>query len=179
MENTSTKARGAQGKQLTEGKAHTLLSYIRICQWVLEKVHFCARLSHAHVESCVAFDQYHAVYREHMSWESDALGILFAHSKTSTTGDQAGHIRHVSANPLHPVIWTVLSLGLFSTIFPRGDTGPWCDGKSQYDRFREILHGVLMEDDICALGIEPENMDVHSIRKVADRRQLCCHLRSC
>ena len=96
-----------------------------------------------------------------MSWDSDARGILFAHSKTSTTGDLAGHIRHVSANPLHPMLWTVLSLGLFSTII-----GPLFDGNNQYDRFREILHGVLMEDNISALGIELKNMNVHSIRKV-------------
>ena len=80
------------------------------------------------------------------------------------------YIRHVYANPLNPWICPVLSLSRFLISFPgKSDTGPLFEGSSQYDRFRANLQEIVMEhaEEILAMGVEPENIGVHSIRKGA------------
>jgi hypothetical protein len=53
--------------------------------------------------------------------------------------------------------------------------GKLFEGGSQYDRFRTLLKRVVMDhpDEIMAMGVDPRNLGVHSIRKGA--ATFCCN----
>ena len=61
----------------------------------------------------------------HMEWMSDALGIYFAHMKNDQMGERPRDPRHTYANPLHPEICPILSLGLYFMIFPSVFASPY------------------------------------------------------
>lgn len=122
LKNTSAISRGAQGARLIEGKDPLpFVVYQKICQWLLEKGDKSSIFAHCFLTltwnlMCRSINKT-LVRRDHMSWEGDAVGKQFAHSKTDTTGNQAAHIRHVYANPLNPWICPILSLARFLITF--------------------------------------------------------------
>ena len=174
LKNTSAKERGAQGARLTEGKEPLpFVVYCAICRWLLEKgdkasIFALCFLTLTWNLMCRSKNTT-LVQRDHISWEGDAAGIQFAHSKTDTGGDEAAHIRHVYANPHNPAICPLLALARYLILFPGRDTGPLFHGSAQYDRFRQILSDLVAEhrDDILRMGIDPDEIGVHSIRKGA------------
>ena len=93
LKNTSAIFRGAQGARLTEGKDPLpFVVYQKICQWLLEKGDKSSIFAHCFLTltwnlMCRSINTT-LVCRDHMSWEGDAVGIQFAHSKTDTTGNQ-------------------------------------------------------------------------------------------
>ena len=165
----SANARGFQGKRLIEGNTTPFVVYQKICQWVLQNGDKSCISVHCFLTltwnlMCRSVNAT-LVFQEHMSLEGDAFGIHFALSKTDTTGDQASHIRHVFLRTRSTQwICPVLSLGRFSITFSlrRYRSFFW-----RKQPVRSLPHGALMEhaDDIRALGIEPENIGVNSIRK--------------
>jgi hypothetical protein len=61
-------------------------------------------------------------------------------------------------------------------MFPGKATGKLFEGGSQYDRFRTLLlKRVVMDhaDEIMAMGVDPRNLGVHSIRKGG--ATFCCN----
>ena len=101
LKNTSAIFRGAQGARLTEGKDPLpFVVYQKICQWLLEKGDKSSIFAHCFLTltwnlMCRSINTT-LVCRDHMSWEGDAVGIQFAHSKTDTTGTQAAYGVHSS-----------------------------------------------------------------------------------
>ena len=172
LKNTSAKERGKQGKRLTEGKEPLpFVVYCAICRWLLEKGDKASIFAHCFLVltwnlMCRSINTT-LVQREHMSWEGDAMGIQFAHSKTDTGGDEAQHVRHIYANPKNPFICPILSTARYLIIHPGTDSGALFPGASQYDRFRGILHDIVQEhrEEILRMGIDPDDIGVHSIRK--------------
>ena len=101
LKNKSAIFRGAQGARLTEGKDPLpFVVYQKICQWLLEKGDKSSIFAHCFLTltwnlMCRSINTT-LVCRDHMSWEGDAVGIQFAHSKTDTTGTQAAYGVHSS-----------------------------------------------------------------------------------
>jgi hypothetical protein len=54
----------------------------------------------------------------HMSWNEDALTIKFAHQENDQTGDKGQYERHIYANPQHPEICPILTLGIYMLTHP-------------------------------------------------------------
>ena len=174
LKNTSAQERGLQGVRLTEGKEPLpFVVYCAICRWLLEKGDSASIFAHCFLtltwNLICRSKNTTLVQREHISWEGDAAGIQFAHSKTDIGGDESPHIRHIYANPLKPFICPILSLARYLILFPGRDTGPLFHGSAQYDRFRTILNNIVQEhrDEILRMGIHPDDIGVHSIRKGA------------
>jgi hypothetical protein len=110
------------------------------------------------------------VHKSHMSWENDSLTIQFAHSKTDMTGSQESYKRHIYGNPQNPVICPILALTCYLATTPtRGAPGKLFNGTSQYERFRKQLQSLVDEhsEEIRGMGIDPQDLGVHSIRKGA------------
>ena len=109
-----------------------------------------------------------------IEWGStfDAFEIYFAHMKTDQTGDEAKYSHHLYANPCCPLICPVLSLAFYfscccnlsqsgeSRLFP---------GWDQYQRFSEMLSRLIQdhEAEVSELGVNPQMIGMHSIRKGA------------
>ena len=121
LKNTSAKERGLHGARLTEGKEPlSYIVYCAICRWLLEKGDKSSIFAHCFLTLtwnliCRSVNTT-LIQKEHISWEGDAAGIQFAHSKTDTTGGEAMHIRHIYANPLHPEICPILSLARYLNV---------------------------------------------------------------
>jgi len=110
------------------------------------------------------------IHRNHISWENDSLTIQFAHMKTDMMGFEEAVKRHVFANPLIPTICPVLALSVYLAVTPSTNTnGKLFFGSNQYERFRKFLSDIVKNhaDDIQAMGIDPHDIGVHSIRKGA------------
>jgi hypothetical protein len=109
-----------------------------------------------------------------ISWAHnfDCFQVLFAHSKTDQTGDEAHYPRHIFGNPTEPLVCPILSLAMYFTscfnrpvhkddfLFP---------GNAQEVRFTKALNKVLLdnESEVKHLGYEISSIGSHSIRKGA------------
>jgi hypothetical protein len=107
---------------------------------------------------------------QHISWEEDAMVIVFPTTKSDKTGKNSAPI-HVFANPTSPEICPILWLGVFI----------WCSGfrrsgakavlfgppKETEKRFSDWLHGVLGSSaaDLLLMGIIILEIGTHSFRK--------------
>jgi len=110
------------------------------------------------------------IHRNHISWENDSMTIQFAHMKTDMMGFEEAVKRHIFANPQEPTICPVLALSVYlATTPPDSSSGRLFAGKSQYQRFRKYLKDLVSEhaDEIRGMGIDPNLIGVHSIRKGA------------
>lgn len=106
---------------LTSGKTEHIFAHLfLILSWNL-----CCRAGNT-AEICFA----------HLAWQQDALGIIFAHTKSDSTGERKKDYRHLYANPFIPCICPVFTLGLYLLCFPKVLSGtPLFPGHHQYDRF--------------------------------------------
>ena len=109
-----------------------------------------------------------------MEWGStfDAFEIYFAHMKTDQTGDEAKYSRHLYANPCCPLICPVLSLAFYFSCccnLPQSGESRLFPGRDQYQRFLEMLSRVIRdhEAEVSELGVNPQMIGTHSIRKGA------------
>jgi hypothetical protein len=106
---------------------------------------------------------------EHLEWRDDALCVYFSHMKNDQTAERPRDPRHVYANPIHPEICPVLSLGIYLLCFkPNSEVFNLYPGKSQADRYGSILREMLQSQqrsDLEFRGINPSDIGTHSIRK--------------
>ena len=110
------------------------------------------------------------IHKSHISWEDDAMTIQFAHSKTDMIGTEESYKRHIYANPENPIICPILALSCYLATTPtRGPPGKLFMGTSQYERFRKQLQSLVDDhaEEIRGIGIDPNDIGVHSIRKGA------------
>jgi hypothetical protein len=180
LKNKSAEARGDKGSKLSEGKEPMPFELYRaLCKWLIEDGSSESMFGHCFLTLTwnLMCRSRNTVYirLEHMGWENDAMTIQFAHTKTDRAGEDAGHKRHIYANPEMPEICPILSLGRYRLSFPGMDRGLLFSGASQYDRFRKLLKRVVTEhgDEIQRLGVDPDEIGVHSIRKGA--ATYCCN----
>jgi len=174
LKNKSAMARGEQGCKLGEGKEPLPFEVYRaICRWLIEDGSTESIFSHLFL--CLTWNlmcrskNTVKIHKNHISWSSDAMAIRFAHSKTDKMGKNGGWKRHIFANPFMPEICPILSYSIFRQTFPGVDDGKLFNGNSPYDRFRKCLKKVLdsHKDEVLRLGVNPDNIGVHSIRKGA------------
>ena len=90
------------------------------------------------------------IHMSRLFWEGgDALGIYFAVTKTNQAGDKPRNVIHIYANPIHPEICPILSLGLY--LLHHGvsvsDDGFLFPGSAQDRRFSCIWSDFLK---VCA-----------------------------
>ena len=106
--------------------------------------------------------------------------VQFAHSKTDMRGLEEAYKRHIYANPENPSICPILALSVYLASTPTGgDPGKLFGGVNQYERFRKNLLELVEthEEEIIGMGINPEDIGVHSIRKVS--ATYCCNGTTC
>jgi hypothetical protein len=180
LKNKSAEARGDKGSKLSEGKEPMPFEVYRaICKWLIEDGSAESMFGHCFLTLTwnLMCRSRNTVYirLEHMGWENDAMTIQFAHTKTDRAGEDAGNKCHIFANPDTPEICPILSLGCYRLSFPGIDKGLLFPGASQYDRFRKLLKRIVKEhtDEIRRLGVDPDDIGVHSIRKGA--ATYCCN----
>lgn len=173
-------ARGETGAKPCEGKRPLPFQvYCAICRWFLEDGSKDSIFAHCFITMtwnlmCRSHNTV-TVRLEHMGWENDAMTVQFARTKTSREGHDAGFMRHLYANPATPEICVLLSVSRYRLVFPGMETGRLFPGSGQYDRFRKILSKVVAAHayEIRQMGIDPENIGVHSIQKGA--ATYCCN----
>jgi hypothetical protein len=109
-----------------------------------------------------------------ISWANnfDCFQVLFAHSKTNQTGEEALYPRHIFGNPFEPLVCPILSLSMyFTSCFNRFVSADdyLFPGKGQEARFTKALLRVLKENEaeVKGLGYEISSIGLHSIRKGA------------
>jgi hypothetical protein len=174
LNRTSAKARGATGARLGEGKDPLPFELYRaICKWLLEDESKESIFLHCFLTltwnlMCRSRNTVY-VHRQHLAWTGDAMTIKFAHTKKDMAGLDGGHKRHIYANPNMPEICAVLSTSRYLLQFPESMMGGLFPGSSQYDRFRKGLKSLLekKEEEVLRMGVDPESIGVHSIRKGA------------
>jgi integrase len=174
LKNTSAKARGTKGTKLGVGKEPLPFEVYRaICTWLLEDGGTDCIFAH-----CFLIMTWNLMCRsrntvnirlEHIGWENDSMTVQFAHTKTDKVGKLAKFKRHIFANPAMPEICAVHAFGRFRLAFSGKNEGYLFEGAAQYDRFRKLLQRVVQEHsiEIIAMGVDPKNLGVHSIRKGA------------
>ncbi|EGZ18443.1 hypothetical protein PHYSODRAFT_503454 [Phytophthora sojae] len=100
-----------------------------------------------------------------MSWDGDALAILFGHMKNDQDGSRPRDARHVYANPFVPEICPVLTLAMYAAVLGIDDS-KISPGGNQYDQFSKILKRVMQEDEMKVLleneGLVPSDIGTHS-----------------
>lgn len=101
---------------------------------------------------------------DHMSWENDALVILFHHSKTDQTAEKQALPRRIYANPVEPRICPILSLAIFVSCFSYDSSTPKVFiGKDQKDRFDDALQrAIRIVPSDC---FNNKDIGTHSFRK--------------
>ena len=167
-------ARGQDGGRLETGKAALSFQVYRaLCKWILEDddgVFAHCFLTLTWNLMCRSKNTV-SIHRAHMEWRDDCLGIMFAHTKTDPTGDNAMRCRHVYANPFEPELCAITSLARYLLSNPSTSGWQVClfEGTHQYDRFRKALDRTLENhrDEVVNLGMNPDDIGVHSIRKGA------------
>ncbi|KAF0690700.1 hypothetical protein As57867_017862, partial [Aphanomyces stellatus] len=98
---------------------------------------------------------------DHISFEEDAIGVVFHKSKTDQSGEKSRDPRHIYANPFKPATCVFLALGVYLASHPQLAPGQLFPGGTQRDRFGKSLARL-------AAGIaSPESgaIGTHSIRK--------------
>lgn len=109
---------------------------------------------------------------DHLEWNSDCLGVYFAHSKTDQFGERPREAKHIYANPIHPYICPILSLGVYLLCFPPlKSQKALFPGGSQEERFRQIFSRFLqspnINEELKRYGIKHSDLGTHSFRKGA------------
>ena len=104
---------------------------------------------------------------DHISWEGDALGIQFAHMKNDKEGIGASYKRHLYSNALDIAICPIVALSRYLATYPCRNGKLFDDGA--YARFRSFLQKLTSKyaKEFGELGIDVQNIGVHSIRKGA------------
>ena len=104
----------------------------------------------------------------YITWGTDTICIRFAYTKTDMDSSDQAHIRHVYANPYNLKICAVTALAKYLATFPPNQDGKLFDEKS-YKWFQKYLKKVVQdnEEDIERMGVSPDDIGVHSIRKGA------------
>jgi hypothetical protein len=108
------------------------------------------------------------IHRNHIGLENDAMTIQFAHMKTDMMGFEEAVKRHIFANPLDLKICPVLALSVYLvTALLNRSSGKLFAGANQYERFRKHLKDLVdkHKEEIRAMGIDPSDIGVHSIKK--------------
>jgi hypothetical protein len=164
--------KAATGARLGEGKKPLSFAlYKKLCEWLIadggrESLFSWAFLTITWNLMCRSKNTVN-IHRNHISWENDSLTIQFAHQKTDMAGFDEGVKRHVYANPKDPTICPVLALSAYLSNTPIREVGLLFSGKNQYERFRKNLSGIIgsHKEEIIAMGVDPSEIGVHSIRK--------------
>ena len=180
LKNTSVKARGTKGTKLGVGNEPLPFEVYRaICTWLLEDGG-----THCIFAHCFLTMTWNLMRRsrntvdirlEHIGWENHSMTVQFAHTKTDQVAKLAKFKRHIFANPAMPETCAVLAFGRLRLAFPGKTERYLFEGAAQYDRFRKLLQRVVQEHsiEILAMGVDPKNLGVHSIRKRA--ATYCCN----
>jgi len=177
----SAKERGRKGgSSMNDGKAPMPFEVYRLlCKLLLEDEDTKSAFAHCFLTMtwnlmCRSRNTVN-VQVEHINWDADAIGVKFAHSKMDQEGDRSAQLRHIYANPLIPEICPVLSLARYRLACPGITAGELFPGNNQYDRFRKLLSTLVHDhaDEIRRLGVDPNDIGVHSIRKGA--ATYCCN----
>jgi len=108
---------------------------------------------------------------KHIEWEGDALQIYFAHSKTDQTGIDGMYPRHIYANPIHPHICPIISLGVFLLCNPRSTSSTdlrLFQGDDQYQRYSKGMQTMWNSGtDLSNSSQQVADYGTHSTRKGA------------
>lgn len=180
LKNTAARARGQAGGKLGEGKEPLPFEVYRaLCKWLLEDESNESIFGHCFLTltwnlMCRSKNTVY-IQREHIGWIGDAMTVQFAHTKTDREGKGARLKRHLYANPYMPEICAVVSVARYLCSNPAIENGRLFSGTKQYDRFRKLLGRVVNahKDEIRRMGIDPQDIGVHSIRKGA--ATYCCN----
>lgn len=161
LKNSYAHARGTKGLDLTEGKDPMPFEVYRaLCQWLIEEGDNESIFGHAFLTltwNLMCRSRNTVFIRlEHMSWENDAMTVHFSHTKKDQEGADAGHKRHIYANPDQPEICAVLATAKYRATNPSNETGLLIPGNSQYDRFRKLLNRTVKNHakEIRRLGVD-------------------------
>ncbi|POM59716.1 hypothetical protein PHPALM_31511 [Phytophthora palmivora] len=109
-----------------------------------------------------------SIHSGHLSWDGDALAILFGHMKNDQDGTRPRDARHIYANPFIPEIGPVLSLAIYGAVLGLSNSKIF-PGGNQYDRFSKILKRVMeteeMKEILVNEGLVASDIGTHSARK--------------
>lgn len=174
LKRESQQFKAKNGGKLGEGKQPLPFPlYRKLCEWMIEDGSKEAIFSWSFLtitwNLICRSKNTTTIHRNHIGWENDSLVIQFAHQKTDMMGHDEAVKRHVFANPKEPSICPVLALSAYFATVPTQTMGMLFKGKNQYERFRKILIGLVTKhrDEVIAMGIDPDEIGVHSIRKGA------------
>ncbi len=167
-----------KGGRMTEGKdPMSFALYQKLCQWMLEDKDSNAIFAHAFLTLtwnlvCRSKNTVF-IHRNHISWSADSLTVQFAHMKTDMEGFEAAVKRHIYANPHNVAICCPTALAKYLLFCPKRTDDMLFDENS-YQRFRKYLKDLVdaHADELKRMGVDPENIGVHSIRKGA--ATYCC-----
>lgn len=174
LKRESQRFKAKNGGKLGEGKQPLPFPlYKKLCEWMIEEGSKEAIFSWSFLTLtwnliCRSKNTTN-IHRNHIGWEHDSLVIQFAHHKTDMLGNEEAVKRHVFANPNEPSICPVLALSVYFATVPSRTMGLLFKGNNQYERFRKNLLGLVSKhkDAVIAMGIDPDEIGVHSIRKGA------------
>ena len=98
---------------------------------------------------------------DHISFEEDAIGIVFCKSKTDQSGEKSRDPRHLYANPFQPATCVILALGVYLASHPQLASGQLFPGGTQRDRFGKSLARLVA----TSFNSDSATIGTHSIRK--------------
>jgi hypothetical protein len=107
-----------------------------------------------------------------LSWDNDALTILFSNAKNDQEG-RYQYPRHVYPNPMNPAICPILGLAMYWACLPLSNNAcaetQLFPGTNQYSRYSKIMHRLWevphIKDFLQASGVEEGDLGSHSTRK--------------
>ncbi len=172
---TANQKQNGIGKAI-EGKLHMQFDLYRVlCKELLRIGDTSSIFAHAYLTIswnliCRAGNT-EEIHFNHMSWESDALGVIFVTSKTDLSGEKPRDPRHIYANPLIPEVCTITALGIYLLCFDLRTATKLFTGNDQYDRYRKYLQKLFQREavrgELVARGINSDDLGTHSTRKGA------------
>lgn len=105
---------------------------------------------------------------DHLSFEEDALGVVFYKSKTDQGGMKRRDPKHIYANPMEPTTCVMLALAVCLSCNPTLVNGFLFPGSNQRDRFGKTLQRLVgVINDSGGEMISINEIGTHSIRKGA------------
>jgi len=109
---------------------------------------------------------------EHISWENDALTLLFSTTKADQTGATTSEMKRLYANPFTPSVCVVLDLAVYTWCKHKGNKGEAVhlfNGDDQNKRYYNILVDAVRKiPEHIDLGCDRNDIGTHSNRKFAE-----------
>ena len=89
---------------------------------------------------CRSKNTVHILHMNHITWSSDAMVIIFAHTKTDVAVEDQAFLGHIYANPYDPPdICAISALAKYLSFFPLKANGMLFNLHS-YKRFQKYLN---------------------------------------